>query len=63
MVAHTGPGSAGNETDYFGPATRAALIRFQDTYRADILTPVGLAQGTGYFGPSTMAKVNALLAR
>ncbi|OGG65673.1 hypothetical protein A2Z56_01865, partial [Candidatus Kaiserbacteria bacterium RIFCSPHIGHO2_12_45_16] len=29
-------------------------------YRADILTPAGLVNPTGYFGPSTRAKANAL---
>ncbi|OHA29600.1 MAG: hypothetical protein A3G52_00705 [Candidatus Taylorbacteria bacterium RIFCSPLOWO2_12_FULL_43_20] len=60
-VSNQGVGSKGNETDYYGPATHSALIRFQNYYRDDILTPVGLTQGTGYFGPSTRGKVKALL--
>ncbi len=61
-LAQSGPGSSGNETEYFGPITRAAMIRFQEAYTAEILTPVGLSRGTGYFGLSTRAKANGLLS-
>ena len=61
VVAISGSGSSGHETTYFGPATSRALVRFQNQYAASILTPAGLTQGTGYFGPSTMAKVNQLI--
>ena len=54
-VAASGSGARGFETTYFGVRTQAALIRYQNFYRADILTPVGLSVGTGYFGPSTIA--------
>jgi len=57
-VSLTGPGSKGNESTYFGPATHKALIKYQEYYAKDILTPYGLTKGTGYFGPSTMKKVN-----
>ena len=54
-VSETGAGAPGLETTYFGNRTKQALIRYQIFYRADILTPVGLSAGTGYFGPSTIS--------
>jgi hypothetical protein len=62
QVAMSGAGSPGMETEYYGPATAAAVTKFQELYRADVLTPVNLVSGTGYFGPSTMAKANELCA-
>jgi peptidoglycan hydrolase-like protein with peptidoglycan-binding domain len=61
QVASAGAaGSAGMETQYYGPATAAAVSNFQVKYRDEILTPNGLVNPTGYFGPSSIAKANAL---
>ena len=62
LISASGEGSLGQETYFFGTKTANAVIRFQNTYKNDILTPNGLSQGTGYFGPSTREKLNELLA-
>jgi len=59
-VALSGAGSIGNETIYYGPATTAAVARFQFKYQMEVLAPLGLVNPTGYFGPSSRAKANAL---
>jgi len=40
-------------TGYFGPITKRALIKFQEKYQREILSPIGLEKGTGFFGPLT----------
>jgi peptidoglycan hydrolase-like protein with peptidoglycan-binding domain len=59
-VAASGAGSVENETTYFGPATAAAVSKFQVKYKGDILTPAGLINPTGFFGPSSIKKANSL---
>ncbi len=54
MVASTGPGSTGMETTYFGPATKAAVMKFQTKY--------GISPVAGYVGALTRAKLNQMSA-
>ena len=62
MLAASGSGSPENETDYFGPLTHAALIRYQEFFMGEILNPVGLARGSGYFGSSTRKHFHSIMA-
>ncbi len=50
VIAKTGAGSVGKETNYFGPATQASLIKFQ---KAKNISPA-----LGYFGPLTRSIIN-----
>lgn len=59
-VSSSGAGSIGQETTYFGNATRKAVIAFQELYRSEILTPAGLSKGTGFVGASTRQKLNSM---
>lgn len=52
---------SGQATGFFGKATKEAVIRLQEKYASELLTPVGLKKGSGIVGPSTRQKVNALL--
>ncbi len=49
-VTTSGVGSRGNESTYFGPATRAALVKYQISN--------GINPAVGFFGPVTRARVN-----
>jgi peptidoglycan hydrolase-like protein with peptidoglycan-binding domain len=60
-VANTGAGSPGHETTYFGPATKAALMKFQLAHKKETLDPQGLNGPTGFFGMDTMKAVNGML--
>ena len=50
QVATTGPGSPGNETEYFGGKTKAAVAKFQ--------MKNGITPALGYFYPKTRAEMN-----
>jgi len=51
QISLIGPGSPGQETTYFGPLTRSAVIKFQ------IKNSI---PGTGFVGPLTTKKLNEL---
>jgi rare lipoprotein A len=61
-VAEAGDGSLGKETSQFGELTRAAVIRFQEKYAAEILKPADLKKGNGTVGKFTRGKLNQILA-
>lgn len=45
---------------FFGQLTKQAVIRFQQKYANEILTPLGLKFSTGIVGPATLAKIKTL---
>lgn len=59
-VADSGAGSSGLETTYFGVKTRGAVMRFQDLYKGQVLSPAGLTTASGFVGTYTRAKLTSL---
>lgn len=53
IVAASGNGSPGQESELFGPGTASALKKFQESYAEILLKPYGLTEGTGFFGTAT----------
>lgn len=59
QVSFSGSGAPGQETDYFGPLTQNAVIRYQEKNRESILSPFALTRGTGFVGEATRVVLNA----
>jgi peptidoglycan hydrolase-like protein with peptidoglycan-binding domain len=57
MIATKGPGSLGNETDYYGQKTANAVKAFQKTYSKSI-KPSSVTKATGVFTNDTLAFIN-----
>lgn len=57
-IAKVGPGSPGKETNLYGPATKAAVGKFQIKYKI-LKSPKD--KGYGIVGPATRKKMNELL--
>jgi len=49
-------------TGFFGRLTEMAVIRFQEKYASEILEPLGLTEGTGFVGSSTLTKINQIFS-
>lgn len=61
-VASAGAGSSGQETEYYGPLTQAAVQKFQKSYG---IVSGGDAASTGYgrVGPQTLKKIQELYGK
>lgn len=60
-LASSGPGAPGQESSLFGALTRAAVIKFQEKYFAEILAPGGFKKGTGIFAEYSKKKASSLM--
>jgi len=50
----------GEITGYFGKKTEEAVIKFQEKYKDEILTPWGFTKGTGIVSKTTRKKLNEI---
>lgn len=50
-------------TGNFGLLTKKAVVRFQEKYKEEILSPIGFERGSGFVGFRTRAKINEILGR
>lgn len=60
IVASSGAGSAGKESNSYGQLTKRAITKFQEKYASEILAPNGLTKGTGVAGASTRMKLSSI---
>ncbi len=60
QIAKIGAGSPGKETNFYGPATRVAVQKFQLKYG---IVKNSRESGYGVVGPKTRAKMNELLRK
>lgn len=60
IIATSGPGSIGSETDFFGRGTQEALSDFQERHKEDIINSVGSVDPTGVFGENTRKFLNSI---
>jgi peptidoglycan hydrolase-like protein with peptidoglycan-binding domain len=60
-IADIGPGSLGQETEYFGNLTKIAVEKFQLKYAEYILKPANLIYPTGFVGYLTRDFLNKLI--
>ena len=58
VIARSGPGSPGKETELFGELTHVALKRFQEQHPDIILKPQGMTRGTGVLDFVTRSVLN-----
>ena len=60
-LANSGPGSPGQETEYFGNLTWNSVCSFQEKYSSEVLDYWQLEECTGVVGTTTRAKLNQLM--